>query len=52
MSDSKQWALDKMEEANTIFEPNQVSWRGQLQDLIIWIIELALIGYLAFSLYS
>jgi hypothetical protein len=52
VSDSKQWALEKMKEANTIFEPGQVSWRGQLRDLLIWTIEVALICYLAFRIYS
>ena len=52
VSDSKQWAQEKMEEANTIFEPDQVSWRGQLRDLLIWTIEVALICYLAFRIYS
>lgn len=52
MSDSKKWALDRLAEANTIFEPSQVSWKGQLRDLIIWTLELALITYLAHRLFS
>gem|GEM_PF-5861749 len=52
MSDSKKWALDRLAEANIIFEPNEVSWKGQLRDLIVWALELALITYLAQRFFS
>lgn len=52
MSDSKKWALERLAEANTIFEPDQVSWGGQLRDLIIWAVEVALLAYLAWRFYS
>jgi hypothetical protein len=52
VSDSKKWALDRLAEANIIFEPNEVSWKGQLRDLIVWALELALITYLAQRFFS
>lgn len=52
MSNSKQWTQEKMKEANTVFEPGQTSWRGQLKDLLIWPIGVALICNLAFRIYS
>lgn len=52
VSNSKQWTQEKMKEANTVFEPGQTSWRGQLKDLLIWPIGVALICNLAFRIYS
>ena len=51
MTDSKQWALEKMEQANKIFEPNDKKPTTQLAELILWIIEITLITWLAFRLY-
>jgi hypothetical protein len=51
MTDSKQWALEQMQEANTIFEPKEKTPRSQLENLIIWIIEIAVIAFLAFRFY-
>lgn len=41
MSDSKQWALEVLEEANTIFEPDEKPLGVQLLDLLIWALECA-----------
>lgn len=51
MTDSKQWALEKMEQANQIFEPNEVKPKIQLMELVFWTIEICLIACLAFRLY-
>lgn len=51
MTDSKQWALEKLEQANQIFEPNEKKSSIQLGDLILWIIEIVLVTWLAFKFY-
>lgn len=51
MTDTKQWALEKMQEANTIFEPKEKTPHSQLWNLIIWTIEIVVIAYLAFLFY-
>ncbi len=51
MSGSKQWALEKLEQANAIFEPGEKSWRAQLLDLVIWSLELAAAWWLASRLW-
>jgi len=48
--DSRQWALEKLEQANTIFEPDEVPWRIQLCDLAVWALEMVLVWHLAFRL--
>ncbi len=52
MSDSTKWALDQMEKANHIFEPDEKSWRQQLFNLLVWAVECMLILKLASSLYG
>lgn len=47
MSESRQWALDKLRQANAIFEPADKSWRAQLGDFLVWALECALIWLLA-----
>ena len=49
--DSKQWALKKMEQANKIFEPNEVKPGIQLGELILWTIEIVLVIWLAFRFF-
>lgn len=51
MSDSKRWALEKLERANAIFEPDQKHWRVQLLDLVIWSAEVAAVWWLAVRLW-
>jgi hypothetical protein len=51
MMDSKQWALKKLEQANHIFEPNEVKSVVQLGEIILWALEISLIACLAFRLY-
>lgn len=51
MTDSKQWALDKLERANAIFEPDQKPWRDQLLDLAVWAAELAAVWWLTARLW-
>jgi hypothetical protein len=51
MMDSKEWALKQLEQANQIFEPNQVKPKVQLIELIVWTIEICLIAWIAFQLY-
>jgi hypothetical protein len=51
MMDSKQWALEKLEQANKIFEPNEVKPKIQLIELVVWTLEITLIACLAFRLY-
>jgi hypothetical protein len=46
MTDSKQWALEKMEQANKIFEPNEVKPGIQLAELIFWTIEIILVTFI------
>lgn len=50
VEESKQWALDELEKANTIYEPSQKSGWTQLGDVIVWTIEIAIIAYFV-SLY-
>jgi hypothetical protein len=52
MSDSTKWALERMESANRIYEPNEKTWRRQLTNLIVWAIECILVLHLASSLYG
>lgn len=52
MSDSTKWALEQMEKANRIFEPDEKTWRQQLGNLIVWTIEGILILHLASYLYG
>ncbi len=47
MSDSKQWALEVLEEANTIFEPDERPLSVQLLALLIWALECAVAAGLA-----
>lgn len=47
MSDSEAWARRALEEANTILEPGDKTWRSQLADLLIWAAEVAMIWWLA-----
>jgi hypothetical protein len=47
MGDSKQWALDTMQEVNTIFEPGERSGWTQAASFMIWCAECALIWYVA-----
>ena len=51
MTDSKQWALEELERANHVFEPNEVKPKIQLVEIIIWAIEISLIAFLAFRIY-
>jgi hypothetical protein len=48
---SQQWAQEKLGQANTIFEPDEVPWHIQLCDLIVWALEVGLICYLAFRFF-
>jgi hypothetical protein len=52
MPDSTKWALEQMEKANHIFEPDQKTWRAQLANLIIWAVECILILKLASLFYA
>jgi hypothetical protein len=47
MSDSKQWALDALQTANTIYEPNERGGFIQAMDFLVWSLECCLIWYLA-----
>ncbi len=47
MPDSKQWALDKLTQANTIFEPGDKTWWDQLANFLVWALECLLVWYLA-----
>lgn len=47
MSDSKQWALDELQKANTIFEPDEPGNATQLMDWIIYMLEWGLIWFVA-----
>ncbi len=51
MTDSKQMALEELERANHIFEPNEVKPKIQLVEIIVWAIEISLIAFLAFRIY-
>jgi len=52
MIDSKEWALEELEKANTIYEPYEVSNRRQLLCVIGWFIEIAIVAYAAFRFFS
>lgn len=47
MPDSTKWALERLEEANHIFEPGDKTWQAQLANLVIWALECALVWSLA-----
>lgn len=47
MSDSKQWALDTLQQVNTIYEPGERSGMSQALDFLIWCAECALIWWVA-----
>ena len=40
---STRWALERLEEANRIFEPHEKTWWAQLVNLLVWAAELTLI---------
>ncbi|MBI4776748.1 MAG: hypothetical protein HY788_21640 [Deltaproteobacteria bacterium] len=52
MVDSKEWALEELEQANTIYEPYEVTNGLQLLYVICWFIEIAVISYAAFRFFS
>ena len=52
MVDSKEWALEELEKANTIFEPYEVSNGRQFIFVIFWTVEIAVIAYAAFRFFS
>jgi hypothetical protein len=41
MSDSTKWALERLEKANAINEPDEKPLGVQLTDLLIWAVECA-----------
>ncbi len=45
-------ALERMERANNIFEPNEKTWWSQLVNMVIWVIELAAITAAVFWAFS
>lgn len=50
LAPSTQWALDKLEKANTIYEPSEKSWTAQTANLIVWTLECAYIAWLVLVL--
>jgi hypothetical protein len=52
MSDSKQWALSTLQEANTIYEPGERSGGVQALGFLIWCAECAVIWYVARHFFS
>ena len=50
VEESKQWALDKLEKANTIYEPSEKSGWSQLGNVVVWTVEIAILCYFV-SLY-
>jgi hypothetical protein len=52
MSDSTKWALEQLEAANHIFEPDEKTWLQQLINLVIWAVEVMLIWKLAYTLFG
>lgn len=47
MTDSGQWAQERLKQANLIFEPGEKPWGVQLGDFLLWTLEIALIWLLA-----
>jgi hypothetical protein len=52
MSDSKQWALEALQEVNTIYEPGERGGWVQGVDFLIWCAECALIWWVASRLVA
>ena len=50
MSQSTQAALEQMDQANTIYEPDQVAWWKQGLFLLLWALEVTLVTWLAVRL--
>jgi hypothetical protein len=50
VEESKQWALQELEKANKIYEPGEKSGWSQLGNVIVWTLEIAIVGYFV-SLY-
>ena len=45
--DSRQWALEKLQRANRIFEPDEKPWWAQLGNFLFWALQCALLWELA-----
>lgn len=52
MEESKKWALERLEEANTIFEPWEMTRGQHLGLLVFWAVEMAILIYLAFHYFG
>lgn len=48
MTDSQKWAIDRLTEANRIFEPNDLSRGKHAIFLMVWLAEMVLCYHLAY----
>ncbi|MFZ5584954.1 MAG: hypothetical protein ACOZHQ_03385 [Thermodesulfobacteriota bacterium] len=50
--DSRAWAQERLAKANTIYEPDQTPWFGQLAEFAAWLMEMALLLWLALACWG